>query len=948
MEFVNLTVSGAVSGAIYALLAIGLVLSFATSRIFNFGHAATAWATAYVYFQLHTALGWNEYLTLAVVLLVFAPGMGLIWDRLIFSKLSDAEESTKIVAGVGVLIVVPALVVFICDLLRDYAHVGIADISQVYQTPGVLPAGSHKISNGLTLSNDQLGALGASFVLFLVLWALLRFSRLGLRMRSAVDAPALARMRGINTSRVSTLSWVLSFFLAGVAGVFAAPLAGGFGLVSDNYTAALFVALTAAVLANLRSIPIAFFVALGVGAARNLVVAYVNGHYLGSVGARLASIHGLTGATPYLILFVALLAIGRDRKTRAAGTSTAVNRAVPDYQSDLSRTRRALPRVALALLVLVPGLFFADGIWRQVIISGFATAIILLSFTVVTGIGGMISLAQGSFATAAALTTGLLLHHGLPFLPAALVGVLVASGLGALVALPAMRLGGLMLTFATLALGLLATSVLFSIVWFGNGPSGWQIPRPELSILDLHSDRTMMITVFILMLLVAWTVSNLERSASGRAMAAVRTAEPAAAASAISPQRTKLLIFVISAAIAGLGGILAASVYGTSLGTDNPPPQSFLWLAAVVVFGVSRPFSAMVAGVVTVVFPRVLLEGIHIGSFGWNGTTNDLIPAILFGLGAITLADKPNGILAFQQARARIRRDAKRARLHPEPSVRAADVDKRPSKLPVDVRARTAGAAGEQASTHAAANAQLDDRLDEPVLQLRDVRASYGEVEVLRGISLDVQPGSTLAVLGANGAGKSTLCALIAGVVPAVSGQVIFAGEDITRLSAMARAERGIVLVPESRGVFPSLTVEENLAIWLPARADREAAYDAFEALRRRRSQHAGNLSGGEQQMLSLAPFLVRRPQLLISDEPSLGLAQIVTADIMAALQRLQAEGTTIILVEEKARDVLTVADYVGALQRGRLQWVIPRKDVDEERIAAAYLGLSTVVAQTT
>jgi ABC-type branched-subunit amino acid transport system ATPase component len=100
--------------------------------------------------------------------------------------------------------------------------------------------------------------------------------------------------------------------------------------------------------------------------------------------------------------------------------------------------------------------------------------------------------------------------------------------------------------------------------------------------------------------------------------------------------------------------------------------------------------------------------------------------------------------------------------------------------------------------------------------------------------------------------------------------------------------------------------------------------------------------------MLSLAPFLVRRPQLLISDEPSLGLAQIVTADIMAALRRLQAEGTTIILVEEKARDVLTVADYVGALQRGRLQWVIPRKDVDEERIAAAYLGLSTVVAQTT
>jgi ABC-type branched-subunit amino acid transport system ATPase component len=176
----------------------------------------------------------------------------------------------------------------------------------------------------------------------------------------------------------------------------------------------------------------------------------------------------------------------------------------------------------------------------------------------------------------------------------------------------------------------------------------------------------------------------------------------------------------------------------------------------------------------------------------------------------------------------------------------------------------------------------------------------------------------------------------------------MFDGEDITHLSAMARVDRGIVLVPESRGVFPSITVEENLSIWLPAKAERAKAYDFFGLLAQRKRQLAGNLSGGEQQMLSLAPFLVRRPRLLIGDEPSLGLAQMVTIEIMSALRHLQSEGTTIVLVEEKARDVLTIADYVGALQRGRLQWIHERAQVQDEHVTAAYLGLSSVTGTQT
>jgi ABC-type branched-subunit amino acid transport system ATPase component/ABC-type branched-subunit amino acid transport system permease subunit len=551
-----------------------------------------------------------------------------------------------------------------------------------------------------------------------------------------------------------------------------------------------------------------------------------------------------------------------------------------------------------------------------------------MSFTVVTGLGGMVSLAQGAFATAAALTAGLLIHHGWPFVLAVLAGMAVAGVLGALTALPAMRLNGLMLTFATLALALLGTGVLFKIEWFTNGTLGWNIPRPRLGPVDLANDRVMLVVCFTIMLAVAWLVSNLQKSASGRAMIAVRTAEPAAAASAVSPPATKLLIFTISAVIAGLGGVLLVAVHGTILGTANPPQQSFLWLAVVVLLGLNRPSSAIEAGIVVALVPQVISNGFHIGGLGWNGTSDDLLLQILFGLGAITLANKPDGILAAQQKSARARRDKKRAR-------------KQAALSPAQQTTPAAAPATVIEVPHA--QKEYGGTPVTGLLELHDVHAGYGEVEVLHGITLAIAGNTSLALLGANGSGKSTLCSVVAGLVPTASGRIIFNGEDITALSPTGRVERGIVLVPESRGVFPSVSVEENLTIWLPDKRERARAYDAFTPLAARKNQPAGNLSGGEQQMLSLAPFLVRNPRLLIADEPSLGLARIITTQIMDALRLLQSEGTTILLVEEKARDILTVADHVGALQRGTLQWIAERGDVDEQLVTAAYLGLSTV-----
>lgn len=943
-KFVSLALSGGVSGAVYSLLAIGLVLNYQTARIFNFGHGATAFSTAYLFFQLNTGLGWPKWVAFVLAVCVFAPLAGVVWDRLVFRRLAGASEAATTVASVGILITMPAVVLWVCDTLRTTFDVGFADTSTAYTVPGLGPSipKTWTITDGFVVNSNQLIVLAVAIVAFLGVWALLRFTSMGLRMRAAVDKPELARLRGTNTATTSSLAWLLSFFLAGLAGVLAAPFPGTFGLLSDNYTMALFVAATAAVIAGLRSFPIAFAAGLLIGAARNLAEGYVSGQYLGSFGEWVEGVTGLRSSLPYWILIVALMAVSVERRRRVAGT-TSEESAPPDYLEDLPPWRRHLPWAVAGALLLVYGLFLADGTWRDIVLSGLALGVVLLSFTVVTGVGGMVSLAQSTFVGVAALTAGWATAKDWPFLAALLLGVLAATVIGAVVALPAIRLGGVPLTLATLALSLLGFSVLFNIKGFVNGSEGWTIDRPALGPIDLADDRTMLVVLFAIVVLVALVVNNLQQSASGRAMAAVRSSPPGAAASGVPLSATKLTIFIVSAALAGFGGVLLASVQGYARGISWPPIMGFLWLASVVLFGVRRPHGAIAAGLMTMALPRLVSHGVHLGSFGWDGTTSPTVTQILFGLGAIGLAQQPDGILAMVGAG---RYQKRQARLAAKAAPAAPEVNPAPdaaSDAPADaVKDATAASTAVVAAPGAVPAAAADE--EPALLELRSARASYGEVEVLHGVDLVVRPGTVLALVGANGAGKSTLCRTISGLMPC-DGQVLFRGEDVTQVAAHRRARMGMVLVPESRGILPSLSVDENLELWLSDRRARDGVYDRFPNLAARRRVDAGNLSGGEQQMLSLAPFLARPPALLIVDEPTLGLSIQVSAEILAALRSLRDEGTTLILVEEKAREVMTLADRVGVLSLGRLQRVRDRAQVDVDELVSAYLG-GAVAAQ--
>jgi branched-chain amino acid transport system ATP-binding protein len=231
------------------------------------------------------------------------------------------------------------------------------------------------------------------------------------------------------------------------------------------------------------------------------------------------------------------------------------------------------------------------------------------------------------------------------------------------------------------------------------------------------------------------------------------------------------------------------------------------------------------------------------------------------------------------------------------------------------------------------------------ILRTHDLRAGYGLIEVLHGVNINVDAGEIVVVLGANGAGKTTMMRAISGMIPR-TGVVDFLADDIAHLSAHKVTARGIAHVPQGRGTFPELTVEENLRIGAHSRRDSFAAdidywYGVFPRLQERRLQRAGSLSGGEQQMLAIARALMSRPKLLLCDEPSLGLAPLVTRELFEVLQRLNSEtGLSVLLVEQNANLALEIASRVYLLETGEIvSSGTPDEYMNNDAVRKSYLG---------
>ena len=490
----------------------------------------------------------------AFVILVFAPLLGLLLDVAVFRPL--ARDRVGEDHGDGRLADRdPRPDTWLNDQFVEHVRSSIptsGDVIQVALPPG---SGRPRRSTGSCRSTFPSTRTSSSVfvsaaLVAVLLWALLRHTPLGLQMRAVVDRADLARTRGINERTTSRYAWVIGMMLAALAGVVGAPVIGS----------------------------------LGPGPVRR--------HHLrrrGGRGPRRAPLHpvgvrrrapprrdgeprrrlrhaqcpkdisGLNSSVPFVLLLVGLVVMARDKSRR--GGSAADEKPPPDYLADLPLWRRALPwtsRSSSCLYVLL----LANDYWVGVIAAGLTLSVIFLSFVVVTGLGGMVSLAQATFVLIAGLTTGMLMgRYGWSFFPAMLVGVGVTVALGIVVALPALRFGGLPLALATLALAFLGDGVLFQWNWLRNMQSGWSIPRPVIGPFDMSSlhDKTFAMFMLILIAIIALVIHNLKRSSWGRAIAATRSSEIAANTSGVSVLRVKLGVFALSAAIAGLGGVFYAS-----------------------------------------------------------------------------------------------------------------------------------------------------------------------------------------------------------------------------------------------------------------------------------------------------------------------------------------------------------------------------------------------------
>src|SRR3954454_11174392 len=501
-EFANLVFSGMVTGAIYSIMASGLVLTYTTSGIFNFAHGAVAFATAYLYYQLHTALGVPIVPALVISAFVFAPILGLLLDRILLRRLAKAPVYARIVGTIGLLVALPALVQWlVISLGNDVLDLGFRGneaVNEGLAVPGVwkTPAENYKIG-GVVLNTDQIAVFVVAALAAVVLWFVIRRTRVGLEMRAVVDRDTLAGLRGVNAARTSAAAWVMTMVLAGLGGVLIAPL---FVLQDFVFTLVVLGSLAAVVMGGLRSIPIAFAGGLLLGVIQNLVAGYSDD----ILPKFLADLGGLRSSVPHLLVIVLLLFLGRDRSRRAGSVADDVP--PPDHREGLSKLRRRLPWAIWTFVLVAFSLGWfgwdwlrADAYDQTVIAQSLVMAIIFLSFVVVTGISGQVSLMQASFVTAGgfaagwALThdfgidiPGLVSHGQLNFFWAVVLAALASAALGAVLALPLTRLGGVNFALGTLAWAFFLALVPFTIEEIRNGQSGWSFRSPSLDVPGLN------------------------------------------------------------------------------------------------------------------------------------------------------------------------------------------------------------------------------------------------------------------------------------------------------------------------------------------------------------------------------------------------------------------------------------------------------------------------------
>jgi branched-chain amino acid transport system permease protein len=623
-EVLRYAIRGVPVGCIYALVAVGLVLTFKTSGVFNLAFGAQAFVSAAVFYRTHEDYGWPIVPAFVVAVLIVAPLLGYTLDRVLFRHVRTAPTVAKLVSSLGLLVAIPAVVQLWFGTGRKF------------NPPSIAPDPGRIFRFGeFSVSADELTTIVVTLLVVVGLTALFRHSALGLRMRSVVESPRMSELAGVNADRVGSVAWVLSSLLAGLAGVLLAPLYDS--VDSITFTILIVAATAAAAFGRLSSLPLTLAGGIVLGTAQQVLAGYLP---LDSVLAQ-----GLRPSLPFLMLFLLLLFWPGLRQRREAGDPlSGVDPPPPSLAITYADPRVArLNRIAFLVFltaVLVGALFVVNGYWLFLITQGLVYTTIFLSITVLTGMSGQISLCPAVFAGVGTFAAAQLAEqHGVPILWGMVIGAVAAAAVGVVVALPALRLGGLYLALATLAFALMVENVVFPLSWVSGGDAGLDVPRPQIGTIDFADDRAFFLLAFAVFGIVATAVVFIRKGTTGRYLAALRGSEVAASAIGIKPVRAKITVFALSAAIAGIGGTMLASLQGSASIDEFSSFVGLFWIVLVVTLGTRTVDGAVNAGMAFILMPELL------DVLGVSSSLQVPVQFALFGFGAVTFAKNPEGVV---------------------------------------------------------------------------------------------------------------------------------------------------------------------------------------------------------------------------------------------------------------------------------------------------------------
>jgi branched-chain amino acid transport system permease protein len=636
-DVLEYAVRGLPIGCVFALLAVGLVLTYRTSGVFNLAFAAQAYTSATVFYVVRKDHEWPLLPAAVLAVAVVAPLLGLALERLLFRHLRSSPPLTRTITSLGLLVAIPEIVDL---LLGDEARKNPPPLWPVMRTDEWLwPEGGRYV-----LDAGQVVTILATAVVVVGLTILLRGSGVGLRMRAVVESPRMAQLWGVDADRISMAAWMLSSTLAGLTGVLLAPLFAE--LLATHFFTLLVAALAACVVGRLASIPLAVVGGIGLGVVQAVLA--------GLLPTDSVLANGLRPALPFAVLFLLLLARPPRLGDRAVSDPlVGVDPPPPPPASAIRGHALTVGTRAAALAAigvgLAAGLFVLDDFWLQLVTSGLVLAVILLSFTLLTGMGGMVSLCQATFAAVGAFATAQLVDAtGAPVLVAMLAGTLVAAAVGAVLAVPLLRLDGIYLTLATLAFALMFQNVLVPLDWVSGGSTPLDVPRPLLAGVDLFDDRAFFVFAAACVAVVGALVIRLRHATTGRFLDAVRSSEAAAVAVGISPLRQRVVAFALAAGIAGFGGGLTATWTGSA--NYDQSFQFFyglVWVVLVVTMGARSVEAAVIGGLAFYLLPELLQRAPFVPTDWAAG-----LATALFGLGALTYVRHPEGIIEAQTSAA--------------------------------------------------------------------------------------------------------------------------------------------------------------------------------------------------------------------------------------------------------------------------------------------------------